>query len=65
LGEPQDIRKRDLPRRGRGAPPGNTNALKSGLHTAAMRARRREIRLILQKIKITIARVNLVGKSEI
>jgi hypothetical protein len=43
------------PQRGRGAPRGNRNAWKTGLHSAPMRALRKEARLRLQKIKAAVA----------
>ena len=43
------------PQRGRGAPRGNRNAWKTGLHSAPMRALAKDTRLQLQKIKAALA----------
>ena len=43
------------PQKGRGAPRGNRNAWKTGLHSAPMRALAKDTRLQLQKIKAALA----------
>jgi hypothetical protein len=48
--------------KGSGAPLGNRNALKKGLHTAAMRAQAREVRHFLARAKVLMA-INHAGVS--
>jgi hypothetical protein len=40
-----------------GAPKGNQNGFKTGLHTAAYRAHRAEVRAFLQRVRLTLAAV--------
>src|ERR1700734_3151817 len=53
------------PQRGRGAPPGNRNAWKTGLHSAPMRALRKDARLRLQKIKAAVAMARTVSSPAV
>ncbi|MBN9577352.1 MAG: hypothetical protein J0H26_03205 [Alphaproteobacteria bacterium] len=51
-------------KRKRGAQPGNRNAIKSGLHTAEMRALRKRARRNVLAIRAAIAHANLALRAQ-
>lgn len=48
--------------RGSGAPKGNRNALKSGLYTAPMLERRREVARLIGEVRALVAEIELGGE---
>lgn len=50
--------------KGSGAPKGNRNALKTGLHTGVMLARAAEVRLLVRRAQVLIATIEAEQKLE-
>ena len=50
-------------KRRRGGQPGNRNALKTGCHTAQMRALRREVSRAIAQVKLGVAMAKLCGSK--